>query len=139
MLCPDEKYINLIDKTMIGEAWAAIAHIRPRLQMLRDEREIFRLANDETMHPFIFDKKMREFDRLIAAYEEEIADWEEVFDDLCNSEMEELEEYYGEDPDPFQETFDQLCEIDGINPEERFDRIITIAHLKREKAESRRA
>lgn len=124
---------------MIGEAWAAIAHIRPRLQMLRDEREIFRLANDETMHPFIFDKKMREFDRLIAAYEEEIADWEEVFDDLCNSEMEELEEYYGEDPDPFQETFDQLCEIDGINPEERFDRIITIAHLKREKAESRRA
>ena len=124
---------------MIGEAWAAIAHIRPRLQMLRDEREIFRLANDETMHPFIFDKKMREFDRLIAAYEEEIADWEGVFDDLCNSEMEELEEYYGEDPDPFQETFDQLCEIDGINPEERFDRIITIAHLKREKAESRRA
>lgn len=110
---------------MIGEAWVATHYAQKQLARLRSERELFVLWGEDALHPFVFNKKLKEIDAKIELYEDELSEWSGFYADLIESET--CEACEDEDAsESFQEIFNDLCQIDGIHPQERFDRIIKI-------------
>lgn len=114
---------------MLGEAWAAMAHLQKQLQELYEQREMFCLANDDSMHPFVFEKKMKYFDDLIARTEEELGMWEDTYCGLLQDEADELIDCDEADSDPFDDIFDELCIVDGVSAQEEIDDIISTDDL----------
>ena len=114
---------------MIGEAWVATQYAERRLRELRDEREMFALWGEDALHPFVYRKKLDEYDALIESYESDLMYWDSAYREIIESEADEEESWLAPAPDPFLAEFEELCRIDGVTPTERFDRIITAREL----------
>ena len=114
---------------MLGEAWAAMAHLQKQLQELYEQREMVCLANDDSMHPFVFEKKMKYFDDLIARTEEELGMWQDTYCGLLHDEADELIDCDEADTDAFDDIFDELCIVDGVSAQEELDDVISTDDL----------
>lgn len=114
---------------MLGEAWAAMAHLQRQLQELYEQREMFRLANDESLHPFVFEKKMKYYDDLIARTESELGMWQDTYCGLLHDEAEDFADSYEPDTDAFDDIFDELCIVDGVSAQEELDGIMSSEDL----------
>ena len=75
---------------MLSELTVAISRLCDELQRLQDERELFVMANDEVLHEFIFEKKLKEYDNRIAELEGELRALEQERLDVIDAEAEEL-------------------------------------------------
>ena len=84
---------------MLSELTVAISRLCDELQRLQDERELFVMANDEVLHEFIFEKKLKEYDNRIAELEGELRALEQERLDVIDAEAEELKAAHTPDPD----------------------------------------
>lgn len=109
---------------MLSELTVAISRLCDELQRLQDERELFVMANDEVLHEFIFEKKLKEYDNRIAELEGELRALEQERLDVIDAEAEELKAARTPDPDAFETEFEELSHVDGIDPCETFDEIV---------------
>lgn len=109
---------------MLSELTVAISRLCDELQRLQDERELFVMANDEVLHEFIFEKKLKEYDNRIAELEGELRALEQERLDVIDAEAEELKAARTPDPDAFEKKFEELSHVDGIDTCETFDEIV---------------
>ncbi len=109
---------------MLGELTAAISHLCDELQRLQDERELFVMANDEVLHEFIFEKRLKEYDSRIEELEGELRALEQERLEVLDAEAAELKAARTPDPEAFEKEFEELSQIDGVDPRETFDEIV---------------
>lgn len=113
---------------MLGEISVEIERTYVELEELCDERNMFELANDETMPECLFKKKLAEYDERIAHLQEHLdslkAEEQEIIDDearlMGEPELDEDGEIVDEEDD-FEEEFEQLSQIDGVDTSEPLD------------------
>lgn len=99
---------------MLGEAWNELHNAKSRLVELKDQLETFRLWGEENLHPFLFEKRLKEIEDEIARCENEVEQWEDIQQELIDSEVKDSEEPSDEEIDSFRPVFDELCQIPGI-------------------------
>lgn len=109
---------------MLGELTAAISRLCDELQRLQDERELFVMANDEVLHEFIFEKRLKEYDSRIEELEGELRALEQERLEVLDAEAAELKAARTPDPEAFEKEFEELSQIDGVDPRETFDEIV---------------
>lgn len=115
---------------MLGEAMICYSRASRRIAELEREREIFALAGEDRLHPFVYAKRLAEIDREIEFCQAEIDSWGAAIEEVAAGEAEEMEQGYDE-PDSFAETFEWLCRVDGVEPDiaDELDDVKTIEQL----------
>lgn len=109
---------------MLSELTVAISRLCDELQRLQDERELFVMANDEVLHEFIFEKRLKEYDSRIEELEGELRALEQERLEVLDAEAAELKAARTPDPEAFEKEFEELSQIDGVDPRETFDEIV---------------
>lgn len=103
---------------MLGEAWVAVHTAQQKLRELREQREMFALRGEDSLHPFVFEKKLRELDQLIARYEDDLYYWTSQYDELLSAEAADCGDddrpADGEPPEDFDSIFRDLSRIEGV-------------------------
>lgn len=104
---------------MIGEAMVCCDSVGRRIAELESEREILVLAGEESLHPFVYEWRLRAIDEELERCRDDMDAWGAAIDEMAAWEAAEADSLTeGEEPDPFEETFDELCRIDGIDARE---------------------
>ncbi len=111
---------------MLGELTVTISRLCDELQRLQDERELFVMANEEVLHEFIFEKRLKEYDARIEEIESELRALEQERLEVIDAEAAELKAADSPDPDAFEKEFEELSQIDGVDPRETLDEIVDI-------------
>lgn len=127
---------------MWGEAMMSIESASRRINELEREREIFALAGEDSLHPFVYRKRLKEIDMELAACQADIDEWGAAIDEMIASEAGEWDadedEGDGEGPEPFGQIFQSLCEIDGIDAAAQLDAVKTAEQLMLDDLHARR-
>lgn len=113
---------------MLGEISVEMERTYVELEELRDERNMFELANDETMPEFLFKKKLAEYDERIAHLQSHLDSLKNEQQNILDEEAADMGEHeidddgnVVDDEDHFEEEFEQLAHIDGVDTSEPLD------------------
>lgn len=124
---------------MLGEAMAFCDSACRRIAELENEREIFALAGEESLHPFVYERRLLQIDEELERWREDLQAWGAAVWEMAASEAEEEELSAGaSEADSFEETFGELCRIDGIDAAEQLDGVRTAGQLMLDDLRARR-
>lgn len=71
---------------MLGEISLRVRELRAELEELEDDREMFVMANDETMPRFLYNKKLAEIDRHIEEIRDSLRSAEDEYREIVEDE-----------------------------------------------------
>ena len=94
--------------------------------------ELFILAKEDALHPFVVEQRLRRYDDLISRYEDDLEMWLADYESMVETEVGMLhdeDDFDEEDVESFDDTFRDLSCIDGIYPVEYFDRVVSMAEM----------
>jgi len=111
-----------------------ISRTYKELVALRDEREMFVMASDETLPEFVYEKKLSEYGTRIAVLEKNLTSLEEEYQDTIADESrscsDEDEAAFNDAEDEFKNEFEQLTHVDGAVETEPLDDIANVEELE---------